>query len=205
MVNQLSRLKMDTLHVLCEFLPDESLRALSNAYSPVDVFLRRTNILRRRQVRCFYLDTPFEESAKNEGEPEPASSRVMGIGISLQGSTLSCPTVVDGFLSEAAFESCGVRRSIRNKEFGFFLPLALSYQHFQRVKPRVFDCLKTLSAEVAFSEPYRRENGVGSHSARSNRATVSILGRYTINTLSRRAKSWMTMISITLHTQTVHA
>lgn len=169
-VNQLSRLKMDVLHVLCDFLPDESLRALSNAYRPFDAFLRRTNVLRRRQVRCFYLSTPFEDCTKPEGAPEPASSEVMGIGISLEGAKLSCPTLLDGFLSEAAFQKCGVRRSIRKKEFGFFLPLALNYRHFQQIKPRVLDCLKTLSAEVALSEPYRREHGFGSRSHRPTAA-----------------------------------
>lgn len=69
------------IHVLCDFLPDESLRALSVAYPPFDAFLRRANVLRRRQVRCFYLSTPFEDRKEGAGEPELSST--MGIGIAL--------------------------------------------------------------------------------------------------------------------------
>ncbi|CAG7852981.1 SubName: Full=Uncharacterized protein {ECO:0000313/EMBL:CCA76227.1} [Serendipita indica DSM 11827] len=175
-VNQLSRLKMDTLHVLCDFLPDESLRALSVAYPPFDAFLRRANVLRRRQVRCFYLSTPFEDRKEGAGEPELSST--MGIGIALDAKTnrLSCPTLVDGFLSEAAFQKCGVRRSSRKHEFGFFLPLALNYRHLKQIKPRVFECLKTLSQQVALADPHRWKSNPAVHSPslRSTRATTTI-------------------------------
>lgn len=164
------------IHVLCDFLPDESLRALSVAYPPFDAFLRRANVLRRRQVRCFYLSTPFEDRKEGAGEPELSST--MGIGIALDAKTnrLSCPTLVDGFLSEAAFQKCGVRRSSRKHEFGFFLPLALNYRHLKQIKPRVFECLKTLSQQVALADPHRWKSNPAVHSPslRSTRATTTI-------------------------------
>ncbi|KIM34199.1 hypothetical protein M408DRAFT_325666 [Serendipita vermifera MAFF 305830] len=175
--NQLARLKMDLLHVLCEHMPDESLHALGVAYSPIAHFLRRTNFLRKRQVRCFYLATHYEDPPNQKVDPDP--TKIMGMGVALDRRTnrLSCDTIIDGFLSEAAFLNCGVRRSIRKADFSFFLPLALNYDHFKQIKPRLFDCLKTLSAEISLTEPDRvyppTRHGVESSAARSTRATTA--------------------------------
>ncbi|KAG8759199.1 hypothetical protein FRC14_006446 [Serendipita sp. 396] len=178
--NQLSRLKMDTLQVLCEFLSDESLRTLRAAYQPVDQFLIRTNFVRKRQLRCFYLASTFQESSYVEDSPNSLS--IMGMGIQLDPTTnrLSSDTLLDGYLSEAAFQKCGVRRTVRKKPFGFFLPLTLNYRHFKQIKPRIYECLKTLSAEVAKADPRRREFSPGGHHntapAKSTRAATARLG-----------------------------
>jgi hypothetical protein len=180
-INQLARLRMDVLQVLCEHLPDESLHALSIAYSPVDQFLRRTNFIRKRQVRCFYLGTEFEETPRADSVPD--SSSVMGMGVALDRRTnrLSCDSMLDGFLSEAAFYNCGVRRSARKVDFAFFLPVVLNFRHFKQIKPRIFDALKTLSAEVSHTDPMRRR-GVArfgpepSASTRASRGTALRIG-----------------------------
>ena len=156
--NQLARLRMDLLQVLCEHMPDESLHALAAAYSPVRDFLQRTNFIRKRQVRCFYLASHFEETPGADSIPEPAMVMGMGVALDRRTNRLSCDSIVDGFLSEAAYNSCGVRRSARKTDFTFFLPAVLNFEHFVQIKPRIFDALKTLSAEVSLTDPRRRAN-----------------------------------------------
>lgn len=179
-INQLARLKMDVLQVLCEHMPDESLRALGAAYSPIAQFLQRTNFLRKRQIRCFYLATHFEDPAKEATAPNPTT--IMGMGVTLDRRTnrLACDTILDGFISEAAFLNCGVRRSIRKADFSFFLPLALNYDHFKQIQPRLFDCLKTLSAELSLTDPDRAypgiRHGTEGPASRATRATTARLG-----------------------------
>ncbi|KAG8833886.1 hypothetical protein FRC17_009928 [Serendipita sp. 399] len=178
--NQLSRLKMDTLQVLCEFLSDESLRALRLAYRPVDQFLVRTNFMRKRQLRCFYLASTFQETPYVEDTPDALS--IMGMGIQRDPTTnrLSSDTLLDGYLSEAAFQKCGVRRTVRKKPFGFFLPLALNHRHFKQIRPRIYECLRTLSADVAKADPRGRGFSPGSRDntapAKSTRAATARLG-----------------------------
>jgi len=105
---------------------------------------------------------------------------VMGLGIALDPRTnrLSCDTLQDGYLCEEAFSKCGVRRSVRKKDFGFFLPLALNQRHFMQIKPRIIDCLKTISAEVALGDPRRRhESTVGTQSGAASRTTRAATAR----------------------------
>jgi hypothetical protein len=154
--NQLRRLKMDVLQVLCDVLPDESLHALSAAYRPVQEFLGRSNFFRKRQLRCVYLATQFRQEANPEKQPD--ATNVMGLGIALdpRTNTLSSETLFDGFLSEAAFQSCGAKKTTRKKAISFHLPLAMETPHFQRIKPAVYDALISLHEEVTSNEQRRR-------------------------------------------------
>lgn len=140
---RLSRIcqKMDILHELCDYLSDETARAFKAAYPPLRSFLERTQLLEKRQLRCFFLGTPIDDCT-------------LGIGVNYDARTQTLSSGQD-LLSEEAFVKFGVRRGIRKQEFSFFLPLALTKSHFARAKSRIYECLKTLNAEVALHERRR--------------------------------------------------
>ena len=140
---RLSRIcqKMDILHELCDYMSDETMRAFKAAYPPLRFFLTRTQLLEKRQLRCFFLGTPIDQCT-------------LGIGVSYDTRAQTLSSGLD-LLSEEAFVKFGVRRSIRKQEFSFFLPLALTKSHFARAKPRIYECLKTLNAEVALHQRRR--------------------------------------------------
>ncbi|PVG01950.1 hypothetical protein CPB86DRAFT_780828 [Serendipita vermifera] len=149
------RLGWDVLQLICDFLPEESVYALGATYKKFDHFIRMANYIRKRRMRCYYLATHFHSPPPEVKYPDP--TEVMGIGLALDKETgkLSCD-IIDGYLSQAAFENCDVRRSVRKKEFKFFLPLAINYPHFQKVKDKIFDCLRNIRAEVVTIDSTRR-------------------------------------------------
>ena len=149
--------KMDILHELCDHMSDETMRAFKTAYPPFCSFLERTQLLEKRQLRCFFLRTPIDECT-------------LGIGVNYDARTQTLSSGLD-LLSEEAFVKFGVRRSIRKQEFGFFLPLALTKTHFARAKPRIYECLKTLNAEVALHERRKVVTPVHSTNPLPSRAT----------------------------------
>jgi hypothetical protein len=148
---------MDILHELCDYMSDETVRAFKAAYPPLCSFLERTQLLEKRQLRCFFLGTPIDECT-------------LGIGVNYDARTQTLSSGLD-LLSEEAFVKFGVRRSIRKQEFSFFLPLALTKSHFARAKPRIYECLKTLNAEVALHERRRVVTPVLSTNPLPSRAT----------------------------------
>ena len=156
---RLSRIcqKMDILHELCDYMSDETVRAFKAAYPPFCSFLERTQLLDKRQLCCFFLGTPIDECT-------------LGIGVNYDARTQTLSSGMD-LLSEEAFVKFGVRRSIRKQEFGFFLPLALTKSHFARAKPRIYECLKTLNAEVALHERRRVVTPAPSTNPLPSRAT----------------------------------
>jgi hypothetical protein len=149
--------KMDILHELCDYMSDETVRAFKAAYPPFCSFLERTQLLEKRQLRCFFLGTPINDCT-------------LGIGVNYDARTQALSSGLD-LLSEEAFVKFGVRRGIRKQEFSFFLPLALTKPHFARVKPRIYECLKTLNAEVALHERRRVVTPVLSTNPLPSRAT----------------------------------
>lgn len=149
--------KMDILHELCDHMSDETVRAFKAAYPPLCSFLERTQLLEKRQLRCFFLGTPIDECT-------------LGIGVNYDARTQTLSSGLD-LLSEEAFVKFGVRRSIRKQEFSFFLPLALTKPHFARAKSRIYECLKTLNAEIALHERRRVVTPVLSTNPLPSRAT----------------------------------
>jgi len=156
---RLSRIcqRMDVLQELCGYMSDETVRAFKAAYPPLRSFFEQTQLLEKRQLCCFFLGTPIDECT-------------LGIGINYDARTQTLSSGLD-LVSEEAFVKFGVRRSIRKQEFSFFLPLALTKPHFVRAKPRIYECLKTLNAEVALHERRRVVTPVLSTNALPSRAT----------------------------------
>jgi len=80
---------------------------------------------------------------------------ILGIGVHFDGQSSSLSSDFD-WLSERAFSSFHVRRSVRKREFDFFLPLAFSRAHFARAKDSIWSRLCILDDEIQKASQRRR-------------------------------------------------
>jgi len=126
----LSALNDDTLYEVLSALPSEALLNFCSAFERARVVATRFHILLLRELRCFFLRRPLVDC-------------ILGIGVCLDEKTRTMSSEFD-WLSEYAFETFSVRRSIRKKTFGFFLPLAFSKAHFDRAEQSIWNRLVTL-------------------------------------------------------------
>jgi hypothetical protein len=153
-------LEEEFLELICNYLPDESLYALRAASPKFAKFIHENNLIRKRHVRCFFLRTQLPDSSSQVPDP----TQIMGMGIALNNKgRLSCDTLIDGYLCEAAFHELKVRETVRKKDFAFFLPLAINYLHFRQIKPKLIECLKILNTEVALVERKRHPEATSAH------------------------------------------
>ncbi|KAF7299002.1 UBIQUITIN-CONJUGAT-2 domain-containing protein [Mycena indigotica] len=143
-VCQLDKVDDDALYTIACSLPSETVINFSVAYPRLDAIVRSTHILLQRELRCFFLRTPLIDS-------------VLGIGISLDPRSRALASDFD-WLSRRAFSEFGVRLSVEKRAFDFFLPLAFSPQHFQRVYPHIWSSLEHIDKEVRKAEQKMSKN-----------------------------------------------
>lgn len=128
----------DVLFVLASHLPSESLLSFSAAYSRLDDLVKSTHVLLQRELRCFFLRTSLQDS-------------VLGIGITFDAGPRTLSSDFD-WLSELAFTTYGVRKSIQKRDLNFFLPLAFSRTHFDRVQTKIWAYLAEIDRGVRAGE-----------------------------------------------------
>ncbi|KAJ7784469.1 hypothetical protein B0H16DRAFT_1402391 [Mycena metata] len=141
---KLDMLNDDVLYEMALRLPSESVISFSIAYPRLHDIVQSMHVLLQRELRCFFLRTPLSES-------------VLGIGIAFDSRSRTLSSDFD-WLSLRAYSTFGVRESIEKREFTFFLPLAFSRPHFQRVLPDIWAKLAEMDTEVQ-----RAENQMNKH------------------------------------------
>ncbi|KAJ7016663.1 hypothetical protein C8F04DRAFT_503819 [Mycena alexandri] len=134
----------DVLYEMALRLPSESVISFSIAYPRLYDIVQSMHILLQRELRCFFLRTPLSES-------------VLGIGIAFDFNSRTLSSDFD-WLSLRAYSAFGVRESIEKREFTFFLPLAFSRPHFQRVLPDIWAKLEEIDKEVQRAENKMNKN-----------------------------------------------
>ncbi|KDR82940.1 hypothetical protein GALMADRAFT_238628 [Galerina marginata CBS 339.88] len=144
---KISTLNDDTLADLASYLPSESVISFSLAYPRFHQLASHLHVLLRRELNCFFLRTPLNES-------------ILGIGISLDTGARTLASDFD-WLSMEAFDTFKIRTSIQKRSFDFFLPLAFSRPHFNRVQPEVRKRLTAIdtalwNAEAVISRKAKR-------------------------------------------------
>ncbi|KAJ6605684.1 hypothetical protein B0H10DRAFT_2229041 [Mycena sp. CBHHK59/15] len=148
---QLGLLNDDVLFTLASHLPSESVLSFSRAYPRMHDIVHSMHVLLQRELRCFFLRTPLSNS-------------VLGIGIEMDFRSRTLSSDFD-WLSERAFVDFNVRQSIEKRDFTYFLPLAFSRPHFERVQSRIWSRLTEIDTEVQKAEnqmsrnPRRRSAG----------------------------------------------
>ncbi|KAJ6547058.1 hypothetical protein B0H19DRAFT_251176 [Mycena capillaripes] len=141
---QLGLLNDDVLFTLALHLPSETLITFSTAYPRLHDIVRSMHVLLQRELSCFFLRTPLSES-------------VLGIGISFDFRSRTLSSDFD-WLSQRAFAEFGIRESVEKRPFSFFLPLAFSRPHFERVYPHIWTRLKEIDTEVQRAENQMSRN-----------------------------------------------
>ncbi|KAJ7684651.1 hypothetical protein DFH06DRAFT_1156235 [Mycena polygramma] len=134
----------DVLLTMASHLPSESLITFSVAYPRLHDLVQAMHVLLQRELRCFFLRTNISES-------------VLGIGISFDFRSRALSSDFD-WLSQRAFDDYGIRKSVEKREFSFFLPLAFSRPHFERVYPTIWIRLEEIDKEVQRAEQRMSRN-----------------------------------------------
>lgn len=130
----ISMLNDDTLYEVLSVLPSETLLNFCSAFDRAHALATETHILLLRELRCFFLRRPLADC-------------ILGIGVRFDQKTRTLSSDFD-WLSEYAFDTFSVRKSIRKMKFGFFLPLAFSKGHFDRAEESIWNRLVELDDEI---------------------------------------------------------
>ncbi|CAG8546188.1 17995_t:CDS:2, partial [Gigaspora margarita] len=121
------------LHII-EFLTEQEIFFLSVAYPRINILVRHYNILRRRQLVCYYLRKPFNEA-------------ILGIGVRISSGPVEKRFfIIEEFdlFSYEAFNDHNLRDGIWGNTFTHFLPVALNQLHFDRSLPIIQSSLMKL-------------------------------------------------------------
>ncbi len=134
----LERLDVDCLYAISHYLPSESLISFSRAYPRFHEVIESFHLLLRRELRCFFLHVPLNETT-------------LGIGIGLDAGSRTLSSDFD-WLSMEAFDAHDVRLSIEKRPIHYFLPLAFSRPNFIRVLPDIRKRLYTIDLGLREAE-----------------------------------------------------
>ncbi|KAF8158902.1 hypothetical protein K438DRAFT_1860600 [Mycena galopus ATCC 62051] len=171
----LHALNDDVLYELAFRLPSEALIAFCAAYPRLHNLVETMHVLLQRELRCFFLRTPLSES-------------ILGIGVALNFRARTLSSDFD-WLSERAFVEFGIRESIEKRPFSFFLPLAFSQPHFERVYPQIWTRLMELDMEVQKAEDQMSRNPRNRSSTPQRHEVICVVYRMMTNIVVSLMKS----------------
>ncbi|KAK5662301.1 hypothetical protein OQA88_8207 [Cercophora sp. LCS_1] len=137
----ISRLPSEILLQISESLVFEDLTKFARAWDRVSGLITEFDVIRTRELQCFVLKENY-------------TKRKLGVGVSVvqAGRQGTLQSEFD-ILSAAAFTSHDVRASIHNIPFSHWLPLPISYGHWQRVKDDADAALASLAVEARIASP----------------------------------------------------
>ncbi|KDR82906.1 hypothetical protein GALMADRAFT_858233 [Galerina marginata CBS 339.88] len=177
---QISILNDDTLADVASYLTSESVISLSIAYPRFRKIMAYLHVLLRRELNCFFLRTPLNET-------------ILGVGVSLDEGARSLSSDFD-WLSMEAFDIFGVRKSIQKRPFNFFLPLPFNRPHFTRAQVAIWDRLTLIDtalckAEATISRKTKRPSNRRLGPPLKPHHTVEVLYRMMNNIVTSLMKS----------------
>ncbi|KAK3349602.1 hypothetical protein B0T25DRAFT_548524 [Lasiosphaeria hispida] len=128
------------LHI-AEGLEFEDLTKFAQAWDRVSNVIVEFDVARVRELQCFVLKQSFHRQK-------------LGVGVSIAGTGRQ-GTVQSEFdlLSSQAFTNLHVRHSIHGISFSNWLPLPISFGHWQRVKGDVNDALVSIAKAANIGKP----------------------------------------------------
>ncbi|KAF9872568.1 hypothetical protein CkaCkLH20_10065 [Colletotrichum karsti] len=118
-----------------EDLEFEDLIAFSHAWPRVANIVASYDLIRLRELQCFFSKTTFRNTK-------------LGVGVDV--SSLGKRSIESEFdlISQEAFRDLAIRNSVHNISFKHWLPLPLSRRHWKSVEGDVAPVLTTLSTEA---------------------------------------------------------
>ncbi|KAK0616776.1 hypothetical protein B0T14DRAFT_483166 [Immersiella caudata] len=137
----IDRLPNEIILAIAEHLEFEELTKFSAAWDRISQLITQFDIVRVRELQCFVL----KENYLNQN---------LGVGVGVVGGGRQ-GTLQSEFdlLSHAAFTKHNVRVSIHTILFERWLPLPISYGHWQRVKGGAEASLARIAADARISSP----------------------------------------------------
>ncbi|KIW19912.1 hypothetical protein PV08_00487 [Exophiala spinifera] len=140
----LTRLPDEILALVCDKLESEDLSKFARAWNRVggpQGVVTKFNILRNRELQCFVLKKSFRETT-------------LGIGVGAIFTAGRKRMIASEFdlLSDTAYKSHRVRKSVHGAPFRCWLPLPLSRSHYARVKDRISGCLGNIASAAELGQ-----------------------------------------------------
>jgi ubiquitin-protein ligase len=128
----LAQLPDELLLQVLEQLEFEELTNFSRSWERVSQLVSTHDLIRQLELQCFCTKIGFKQTE-------------LGVGVSLKGGRAKgVPESEFDLLSKDAFSLLGIRRSIHNIPFDYWLPLPISHRHWQTVRVDAENALANL-------------------------------------------------------------
>lgn len=141
---QLSQMPAEILIRICDCLESEDLNVFMRAWDKIggaDGVVTQHGLIQARELQCFALKEGFAKTR-------------LGVGVHVGGGgrygTLSSEF---DLLSEKAFETLKIRKSVQGVRFERWLPLAISRRHYDFNKRRIEPALRAIGLDAHVNNP----------------------------------------------------
>ncbi|KAM7184603.1 SUMO-conjugating enzyme ubc9 [Rhypophila sp. PSN 637] len=129
----ISLLPNEILLQIIDNLDFEDLTNFTRSWSRMSQLVTNSNVIRKRELRCFLLKESF-------------LGQKLGIGIHIGGNGRYREVQSEfDLLSQQAYKSHCIRRSVQGLHFEHWLPLPISHGHWRRVNADTYSALALLS------------------------------------------------------------
>ncbi|KAM7201577.1 SUMO-conjugating enzyme ubc9 [Naviculisporaceae sp. PSN 640] len=136
----IDQLPNEILLQITDYLDFQDLTNLTRSWNRMSQLVTNFNVIRKRELRCFLLKEGFLESK-------------LGIGIHLTGNGRYRELESEfDLLSQKAFNTHMIRRSVQGLPFERWLPLPISHGHWRRVQGDAYTALAALSRETRIGD-----------------------------------------------------
>ncbi|KAI5924632.1 hypothetical protein F4810DRAFT_132905 [Camillea tinctor] len=117
------KLPTEVILRILDYIPDfRDLTSFARAWPRVSSIVRDFDVVRQRELQCFWLKTGYREAD-------------LGVGVALVANGRQLASEFD-LLSREAFVGADVRASVHNVPFQHWLPLPIARGHWGRVRRR---------------------------------------------------------------------
>ncbi|KAH0438566.1 ubiquitin-conjugating enzyme family protein [Colletotrichum camelliae] len=120
----LSKLPDELILETLENLGFEELIAFSHAWPKVAKIIADFDLIRLRELQCFFSKANFQNAK-------------LGVGVDVSGHGKRSIQSEFDLISQAAFRDLGIRQSVHNLRFQYWLPLPISRRHWRSVQEDV--------------------------------------------------------------------
>ncbi|KAI1505970.1 hypothetical protein F5X99DRAFT_366736 [Biscogniauxia marginata] len=127
------RLPTEVLLQMIDYLDDfKDVTNFARAWPRISEIVRDFDVVRQRELQCFCLKRGYQ-------------SVKLGVGVSVDRGKISSEF---DLISQQAYDNLGVRVSVHNVSFGYWLPLPISRRHWGRVKADVNNSLTRMRFQL---------------------------------------------------------
>ncbi|KAK5049945.1 hypothetical protein LTR84_004064 [Exophiala bonariae] len=144
----IATLSDEILVMLCESLEDETLVNFSRTWNRIggpSGLVSKFNIVRNRELQCFVLKKPFQQTQLG-----------VGVRVDFRGRTGTIASEFD-LISKDAFFVHGVRKSVQGVGTALWMPLPLSRSHYSRVQQCTINYLREIGDAARMDNPSSAE------------------------------------------------